>query len=341
MGVVVPKEMETTRKKLERLLGVIRMQTEIARQGLDLGGVMAVVAQRAQLLTGADGAVIEMAEGEDMVYRLAVGIAETQLGLRVRRSGSLSGLCVTSGRPLRCDDARTDDRVDKKACETVGLRSMVVAPLRHDEALVGVLKVMSREPGAFDEADIELLELMSELIAASMYHATQYETNELFQLATHDSLTGLPNRALFFDRLHHGLANARRAEEKLALLILDMDGLKRINDRFGHRTGDAALVEISKRIRSISRESDTVARLGGDEFGVLLHRVADRQGALKHSTRLADTIAAPFGFEQKEISLSASIGLAIFPEDGDEIEVLVEKADQNMYAVKRGREARA
>lgn len=336
----MPRELETTRKRLERLLGVIRMQTEIAKQGLDLGGVISVVAQRAQVLTGANGAVVELAEGEEMVYRAAAGIAEVQLGLRLRRDGSLSGLCVASGRPLLCDDAATDPRVDRAACERVGLRSMVVVPLRHGDSLVGVLKVMSREPGAFDEADIELLELMTELIAASMYHATQYQANELFHLATHDSLTGLPNRALFFDRLRHGLASARRGNDKLAVLILDMDGLKPINDRFGHRAGDAALRQVAARILAVSRQSDTVARLGGDEFGIVLYRVSDRDGATQQGVRLAESIAASFSFEQREIELGASIGVAVFPEDGDDIEILVEKADQNMYAVKRGRESR-
>lgn len=327
-------------RKIASLLAVIRTQNEIAKMGLDLGGVMAMVAQSAQELTGASGAVVELAEGDEMVYRAATGMAENQLGLRLKRIGSLSGLSVATGSPLVSDDSRLDPRVDRAACERVGLRSMVVVPLRHEGALVGVLKVLSREPRVFDGEHVEILELMSELIAAAMFHATHYQANELFHLATHDALTGLPNRALFFDRLRHGLANARRAAERLAVLILDMDGLKPINDHFGHRAGDAALRQVAGRIRQSARESDTVARLGGDEFGVLLGKVGDRSGAAAHGGRLAEAIAAPFDFEDRSIPLGASIGVSLFPEDGEDIETLIEKADQSMYQVKRGRGGR-
>lgn len=334
---MVEKEDSEILRRNERLLEVIKTQTEIAKQGLDLGAVMSLVAQRAQLLTGASGAVVELAEGEEMVYRAVSGMAESLLGLRLRRDSSLSGLCVKTGATLQSADTAVDPRVDRAACERVGLRSMVVAPLRHDDKLVGVLKVLSRQPHAFAADDVQILELMTELIAAAIHHATQYEANELFQLATHDPLTGLPNRALFFDRLRHGMASAKRTADRLAVLILDMDGLKPINDNFGHRAGDAAIRQVAARIRGVARQSDTVARLGGDEFGVVLSNVSDRAGAAAHGDRLAASIAAPFAFEDKEIRLGASIGMAVFPEDGDDVEVLIEKADRSMYSEKRGR----
>ena len=324
----------------DRLLGVIKTQTEIAKLGLDLGGVMSLVAQRAQVLTNAAGAVVELAEGDDMVYRAVSGIAEPQLGLRLKRSTSMSGLCVKSGQALRCDDSDDDPRVDREACRRVGLRSMIVVPLRHDDAQVGVLKVLSSAPNAFDEADIRILELMSELIAAAMYHAAKYCADELFHKATHDALTGLANRALFYDRLRHGLAQAKRNDECFAVLNLDMDDLKPINDRFGHRAGDAALKELATRLSEASRESDTVARVGGDEFGVILTRVDGRDGALRHGRRLGDSVSAPFCFEDKELKLGASVGLAFFPDDGVEISDLIEKADQAMYQDKRARKQR-
>ncbi len=179
---------------------------------------------------------------------------------------------------------------------------------------------------------------MSELIAASIHHATRYEASELFHLATHDPLTGLPNRALFFRPAapRHGQRPAP-APSGWPSSILDMDGLKPINDNYGHRAGDAAIRQVAARIRKISRQSDTVARLGGDEFGVVLSRVADRAGVAAHGDRLADTIAAPFEFEEKEIRLGASIGMSLFPEDGEDLELLIEKADHSMYSEKRGR----
>ncbi len=320
-----------------RLLEVIKTQTEVAKLGLDLGAVMALVTERSQQLTRAVGAVLELAEGDEMVYRAASGTAQRFLGLRLARASSLSGQCVLEGHPLRCNDSEDDARVDREACRRVGLRSMVVVPLRHHETVVGVLKVMSNRVSGFDEDDLKILGLMSDLIAASMFHAAKYETNELFYQATHDALTGLANRALFYDRLRACLARAARERVRFGILNLDMDGLKPINDRLGHRAGDAAIREFAARLKQITREADTAARLGGDEFGMILSRLNDRAGALKQAHRVRENVRAPFAFEQNDIPLDASIGVAVYPEDGEQIDALVEKADQSMYETKRKR----
>lgn len=321
----------------DQLLAIIRTQTEIAKLGLDLEGVMARVARDAQRLTRASGAVVELAEGEDMVYRAVCGIAASQLGLRLKRATSLSGLTVRMGTPLRCDDSEHDPRVDRDACRRVGLRSMVVVPLTYDDSAVGALKVMGDRPAAFGDDDVRLLELMSELIAAAMYHAARYGADELFRRATHDSLTGIANRALFFDRLRHDLARARREGARVGVLLADMDGLKQVNDAHGHRAGDAALREFALRLGIAARETDTVARLGGDEFGVVLSRVDQREGAWLAADRLAAELDRPLLFSGLRLPLAASIGVAVSPDDGDQPDALVEAADQAMYAIKRQR----
>lgn len=295
----------------EILVEMIRAQTEIAKLGLDLGGVMNFVADRVRELTSAGGAIVELAEGADMVYRAASGMAESQLGLRLTREGSLSGLCVTLGEVLRCDDSETDPRVNTMACRQVGLRSMVVAPLSHNGTTVGVLKIASPKPGAFAEPHVRILELMSELIAAAMFHAARNETDELYHRATHDALTGIANRALFYDRLRQHLDHAARRPLRFGVLNLDLDGLKPINDRFGHRAGDAAIRETADRIRRCSRKTDTVARLGGDEFGVILTNVSGRDNALAHLDRICSEIRLPFYFEGRPLGLDASAGIAL------------------------------
>jgi diguanylate cyclase (GGDEF)-like protein len=319
------------------LMEIIRAQTEIAKLGMDLGAVMAFVAERVQQLTHAGGAIVELAEGDEMVYRAAAGMAANQLGLRLKRQGSMSGLCVAEGHPLQCDDSEIDPRVDREACRRVGLRSMVVSPLNHNGTTVGVLKIASSTANAFSQQHTQILTLMSELIAAAMFHAVKHETSELYHQATHDSLTGLANRALFYDRLRQSLAMARRKSGQIGILNLDMDGLKPINDQHGHRAGDAAIREIAQRISRGSRESDTVARLGGDEFGVILPEVTDRDSAATLARRIAEEIRLPFQFEDRPLPLDASIGIALFPDDGMEVETLIESADQSMYAIKRTR----
>ena len=262
-----------------QLLAIIGTQTEIAKLGLDLGAVMTLVADQAQKIIGATGSVVEMVEDDEMVYRAVAGAASSLLGLRLKRQNSLSGLCVESASMLRCDDSESDSRVDRDACRRVGLRSMIVVPLIHHGVAVGLLKVFYSLPSAFGEGDIRVLGLMSELIAAAMFHAAKYGVDELFRQATRDSLTGLANRALFLDRLRHGIAKSKRMGQRLGVLMLDMDGLKPINDQFGHRAGDAAIKEIAQRISAEARQSDTVARLGGDEFAFILSTVDDRAAA--------------------------------------------------------------
>jgi len=318
-----------------QLLEVINVQTEIAKLGLDLGSVMSLIVERTLALVNADGAVVELAEDGDMVYRATSGIAQPYLGLRLKMESSLSGLCVQTGEILRCDDSDIDPRVDREACRKVGLRSMIVIPLKHKELTVGVLKAMSAQPGKFCDADMKLLGLLSELIGAAMFYATKYDIDALFHKATHDGLTGLANRSLFMDRLRQIIAQSHRDGRSVGILIIDMDGLKQINDTYGHRIGDAAIIELSHRIQSGARSTDTVARLGGDEFAAILTPVDQTCGISLAVERMLGEIEKPFVFEGKHYALHASIGSSQFPDDCDEINQLLEKADQRMYAVKQ------
>lgn len=316
-------------------MAVIKLQTEVAKLGMDIGKVLDLVTDKSMALTGADGAVIELAEADHMVYRSASGIAEPQLGLRISRQSSLSGLCVATNQIMRCDDSRQDPRVDSAACERVGLRSMIVVPLAHHGDVIGVLKVLSKRPAAFSEADASILGMLSELIAASMFYAAEYDHEQLFYRATHDEMTGLPNRALFLDHLRSAIAQANRKRELAGVMMIDMNGLKQINDNFGHRYGDAAIKEFARRLKQSSRETDTVARFGGDEFGIVLTPIENAGSVALKVQRLTLSIQQPFDFDGQQLNICASYGGAVYPEDSQDIEDLLEKADQAMYAQKR------
>lgn len=323
------------------LMEIIRMQTEIAKLGLDLSGVVEAVVERIPTITNAEGAIVEYIEGDEMVYRGASGFTRPLLGTRVKREASLSGLCVRLGQVLRSDDVLVDPRVDLAPFQEVGIRSMVVAPLKHDGSVVGVLKIVSSNTYAFTVRDVRVLELMSELIAASMYYAARNESNALYQQATHDALTGLANRALFFDRLRKRIYPGRRHVEPLGILLIDLDGLKKINDSYGHRAGDAVIRETALRITRIPRRSDMVARLGGDEFGVILEEISDRSDLIAIVERIAGETDQAFRFEGRTLHLTASIGNARYPDDGTDVDALLEAADRSMYQMKRTRSARS
>ena len=333
----MPNEPDVSLPSRDQLVAIIRVQTEIARHGLDLAPVMAVVVERTLELVKADGAVIELAEDQEMIYRAASGIAAGQLGLRLQLASSLSGLCVLSGEIQRCSDTETDDRVDRAACRRMHIHSMVAVPLVHAGSTIGVLKVMSKRVAAFAPVDEAVLGLLAEVLGADMFFAAKYATDDLYYRATHDEMTGLANRALFFDRIRNELARVKREGIEFGLLLIDMDGLKAINDNYGHLVGDAAICEIARRARHTLRESDTIARLGGDEFGVILQPSKGMPFLIEGAQRLQKAICQPFQYESRQLLLGASIGAAIAAKDGLELEALLEHADQAMYQNKRER----
>jgi diguanylate cyclase (GGDEF)-like protein/PAS domain S-box-containing protein len=152
--------------------------------------------------------------------------------------------------------------------------------------------------------------------------------------AYHDALTGLPNRLLFRDRLTIALAHAKRQERPLAVMFLDLDRFKLVNDTLGHSFGDELLRVVAARLRSVLREGDTIARMGGDEFTVLLGDLRSADDAAKTAQKLLDTVAYPVTVEGHELYVTTSIGIALFPNDGDNAEALLKSADTAMYRAK-------
>jgi diguanylate cyclase (GGDEF)-like protein/PAS domain S-box-containing protein len=163
-----------------------------------------------------------------------------------------------------------------------------------------------------------------------------HQANERIQfLAFHDALTGLPNRALFQDRLEQSVVRAKRERQRLGVIFIDLDGFKEINDNLGHDIGDLLLQQIAQRIRNrLRRGTDTVARLGGDEFVVLMDDLGDPGHCVALATEIIADIAAPLALRGQEVRVGASLGMAFFPEDGNATHELIRRADLAMYAAK-------
>jgi diguanylate cyclase (GGDEF)-like protein len=160
----------------------------------------------------------------------------------------------------------------------------------------------------------------------------QAEVNE--HQALHDSLTDLPNRTLFHDRVHQALTSARRDHVPAAVMIMDLDRFKEVNDTLGHASGDELLKQVGFRLSESLRESDTVARLGGDEFGVLLPKVVDAEAAVAVARKLRTTLEEPFTIHGLALQMEASIGIALYPDHGDDVQSLLQRADVAMYVAK-------
>jgi diguanylate cyclase (GGDEF)-like protein len=314
-----------SKRTADQLRAIIRTQTEIAASDLDPQAIMQLIADRARELTRASSGVIELAEGEEMVYAVTSGEAAPYLGTRLQIRTSLSGRCVLEGHVLRSDDTADDPRVDAEACRRVCAASMICVPLSHHGETVGVLKVYSPSAHHFDDGDVETLELLSELIAAHISHANLFEAES--DHSRRDSLTGLPNRRAFEERLPTELSRASRYDRPLALCLLDLDGFKGVNDRLGHPAGDEVLRQVAT-ILPHSRLADDCFRIGGDEFAIVMPETTLEEVRIA-GERIAKAVrAADLGDGQ----LGASFGIAASSDlDG---EALLATADAELLRAK-------
>ena len=170
-----------------------------------------------------------------------------------------------------------------------------------------------------------------EKLLAQLYHST----SALSEIANNDALTGLPNRRLLEDRMMQALRAAKRSDNIVAILFLDLDYFKIINDSHGHIIGDSLLKQVSARLVQLLRAEDTVARIGGDEFVILLPSLSDSQQAIAAAEKVVQEIAQPFSIEQHLLKVGVSVGVALYPQHADEPNDLISMADIAMYAAKR------
>ena len=159
---------------------------------------------------------------------------------------------------------------------------------------------------------------------------------KIAQLAHFDELTNLPNRNLFYDRLDQAVARAKRYHQKFAIMFMDLDGFKQVNDEFGHHVGDRLLGMVAERLTKSARDMDTVARVGGDEFVFILNNIEHADNVSLVANKILQSLSLPFVVKGKSCSIGCSIGISIFPDDTEDTETLVKMADDAMYMAKKG-----
>jgi diguanylate cyclase (GGDEF)-like protein/PAS domain S-box-containing protein len=450
---------------LDRLERIIETQSLLVQADLALNPFMQLVIDKLRELTQAHGASVDFVDGQHTVVRRASGAMAGHLGLRIASDASLSGLCVRTGAVQRCADSEADERVDRATCRLLGVRSMIFAPLRRANVTVGVLKVFSQQPQAFDDGDVQMLQLMASAIVAALAkkaaldarseaearlrtseermralleHAhdavisidergcvsqwnraaerlfgwspietigqpvaelivppamrgevasvvARYASSErledaqqrvtlqaidragrelsvevsltatrvagrweltafghdvserrqfearLRSMALSDGLTGLANRRGFMEALEKAVSRHARGGAPLALLFLDLDGFKQINDCHGHHVGDLALQTFARRLENCVRKGDTIARLGGDEFTVLAEGIATLDQARAIAAKIIAAMEPPL--ELHKLRLRASIGISLYKPPADASQFLRE-ADHAMYHAK-------
>ncbi len=239
-----------------------------------------------------------------------------------------------SGTTVMVPDLGTPPWCHDLAYKILPWRSYFGTPLAVGGQSYGALVFAGRKPMAHPmlDSDRDLVALMTLFVAAAIERARHEERIE--QLAFNDLLTGLPNRVLLDDRLRQTLATAKRYNRGFSIFFLDLDNFKEVNDTFGHGAGDAVLVAVAGRLRDVLRESDTVARIGGDEFVILQPVVDGPNDAADLAHKLTNAMQQPIVIDGREHAVHASIGIAMYPDDGTDTETLMRQADQALYRAK-------
>jgi diguanylate cyclase (GGDEF)-like protein/PAS domain S-box-containing protein len=458
-------------ERASRLERIIATQRDVAAaSSVDLQHVMEVIVDRAMALTRAEGAMIHLIEGDDVVTRAACGIACRFLNNRRPLSQSVSRFAIAAREPVLIEYAENDDRLNANMRSLVGDRSHICVPLFAGERPFGALSVMSTsEQDRLNEEDRQTLELLAGVLSEGISRAAESEAkrqqadalarfdaiysgsltgvmvlsddgqivdanpamlellgletpeqvrahiaeyldpdehervsvavNELFSgqanslridtrlnrrdgtlvwvcgsfsivrdaegrpkfgivmvqddserkaaeeallrqselnehQAMHDGLTELPNRTLFRDRIEQAIAVARRDGSQLAVAMMDLDRFKDINDSLGHHAGDTLLVELGRRLRGALRCSDTVARLGGDEFGVLISKPRSDRDVAVVIEKIRRALEQPVIVDGLALPAEGSIGIAMYPTHGEDVDTLLRHADVAMYSAK-------
>ena len=273
--------------------------------------------------------------------------AETPRNVRVSISAArpegrgLSGTAFRSGQACVSNDYLADRQASAfhAILRSDGAKSGAAFPLLTHGQPVGVMLFLSAEQDTFTTEFVELLQRLADNVSFALENFDRADEKtradaRIEYLASHDSLTGLPNRETFNGLLHYAIEAARRHQRRFAVLFIDLDRFKVINDSLGHEAGDMLLVEIAGRLRETLRSSDVVARLGGDEFVVILEEAAESHDVERIARNLLSVLSEPLQLSGHECHTTASIGIAMYPSDGADVQTLTKNADMAMYLAK-------
>ncbi len=225
----------------------------------------------------------------------------------------------------------------------LNIHSILYLPISYDNEVIGVIcheKISEKKSWTADEIDfansvVKAISLSIEIKKRRLIQDELRDQKEmLHHHAHHDSLTKLPNRFLFNDRLNQAIKQAKRSHSKIAVLFIDLDHFKGINDSMGHKIGDELLVEVAARLKSKIRQTDTLARLGGDEFTIVLDQINNEDDIVNVTQSLLKVMATPFNLSSQHLYITLSVGAAIYPDDGETADELVKNADAAMYHAK-------
>jgi diguanylate cyclase (GGDEF)-like protein len=330
------------RRKHESL-EVLYESTRLLQQSTDVDGVIATLLRQGREMFRADAAEIviiptgtepgleAVIQGDHFESRTITSL-DPREGVWARVASEARGVCLA--RPI------SNDRLREHFAGR-GIRDALVAPLFGQDAVIGTILVGNRQSdvATFRADDLKLFETYANHASASLENARlidrlQRHVAETRHQALHDALTGLPNRALFRERVKAAIDSSGSRSGETAILLMDLDRFKEVNDTLGHHNGDLLLEAVAARLVSTVRPGDVVARLGGDEFAVLVTNPSSRETVASLAARIIEGLATPFVIQEMTLEVGASIGIAMFPDHGADVDTLVQRADVAMYQAK-------
>ncbi len=323
-------------QQLTTQLAALTALSEVDRVILDARGIEHIVdalMTSIRSVVGCDGAAILLIDGDDPDNaRLFIGVGEDA-------THQIERICLPQNYPVEEAGSTVEltGPILHHPCAAAlakrGMERVIIQPVESTAGMAAVMALGLRVGKELSPDQQEIAHAFAGRLGMAL--ANLEREQRLYQQAYYDPLTGLPNRQLFKDRLDHELVRTGRSGELLGLLYIDLDQFKHINDTLGHAAGDELLRTAAERLRRVIKDTDTVARLGGDEFVVILPQLASPESAGRIAERIMGELAEPLRLKQREHTLSASIGVAISPQDGTVAEELIKNADTAMYRAKR------
>lgn len=342
----------TERKRVDRVLRVLSSCNQALVRATDESALLAEICRIVREVSGYPFVWVGYAD-EDAAKRVRpAAVAEAEAGALMFTTNHVSWDDAETGKGVTGTAIRTGQAIVVKDLQTNALYapwrefaarhailSAMSQPLRVGSKILGALTVYSQEADTFTVDEVRIAEELADNLAYGIAAlradaARKHYAQQLERDAYHDVLTGLANRNLLSDRLKQALASAQRCGRMVAVLLQDLDHFKVINDSLGHAAGDALLQAVAGRLRSSVREADTVARLGGDEFVIVIPDVTKAEDATAVARKVLEVLSQPFIIENQEMYISASIGISLYPRDGEHEEILLKNVDLAMYRAK-------
>ncbi len=297
------------------------------------------VASHIATVMEAGGAALILCDGpEHLKYKLFYGLddatRDTLAGFRFSAREGTVGRALATGGPLYTEDYPASPDAMPEFVKA-GVQANLVLPLRGQHGVIGALTIswLNRRPKRFEPSSLMVVGMFAALVSSALYREALEE--QLKRQSLHDALTGLPNRRLMMLHLAEAHERAKRNQNLVAVGVIDLDGFKQVNDQFGHAAGDQVLVTVARCVKKNLRATDMIARLGGDEFVVILEDFRSVEEAEQVFRRIVEAVQLENGIVEHPQTVGASIGVAIFPLNGQAPEALLHQADAAMYAAKR------